>query len=55
VDYWRPVLASGKPGEIEARRRRVDGVYGRFLFRATPSFGNDGKIVKWFGTIPKQV
>ena len=26
VDYWRSVLASGKPGEIEGRPRRFDGV-----------------------------
>jgi len=50
VDYWRCVLASGQPGEIEARLRRFDGVYRWFLFRATPSLGNDGKVVKWFGT-----
>jgi PAS domain S-box-containing protein len=50
VDYWRSVLASGEPGEIEGRLRRFDGVYRWFLFRATPSFDNDGKIVKWFGT-----
>jgi len=50
VDYWRSVLASGEPGEIEARLRRFDGVYRWFLFRATPWFDRDGKIVKWFGT-----
>src|SRR5258708_5787693 len=50
VNYWRSVLASGAPGEIEARLRRSDGVYRWFLFRATPSFDNDGRVVKWFGT-----
>src|SRR6202158_6094254 len=50
VDYWRSVLASGEPGEIEGRLRRFDGVYRWFLFRATPSFDNAGRIVKWFGT-----
>jgi PAS domain S-box-containing protein len=50
VDYWRSVLASGEPGEIEGRLRRFDGVYRWFLFRATPSFDNDGRLVKWFGT-----
>jgi PAS domain S-box-containing protein len=50
VDYWRSVLASGEPGEIEGRLRRFDGVYRWFLFRATPSLDNDGKVVKWFGT-----
>jgi len=50
VDYWRSVLASGEPGEIEGRLRRFDGVYRWFLFRATPSFDSDGRVVKWFGT-----
>ena len=50
VDYWRSVLASGEAGEIEGRLRRFDGVYRWFLFLATPSFDNDGRIVKWFGT-----
>jgi formate hydrogenlyase transcriptional activator len=50
VDYWRSVLASGEPGEIEGRLRRFDGVYRWFLFRATPWFDNDGRVVKWFGT-----
>src|SRR5258708_4998352 len=50
VDYWRSVLACGELGEIEARLRRFDGVYRWFLFRATPSLDNDGRVVKWFGT-----
>ncbi|MEK6299266.1 MAG: PAS domain S-box protein [Acidobacteriota bacterium] len=50
VGYWRSVLASSEPGEIEGRLRRFDGVYRWFLFRATPSFDNDGRVVKWFGT-----
>jgi PAS domain S-box-containing protein len=50
VDYWRSVLASGQPSEIEGRLRRFDGMYRWFLFRATPSSDNSGKIVKWFGT-----
>jgi formate hydrogenlyase transcriptional activator len=50
ADYWRGVLASGQSGEIEARLRRFDGVYRWFLFRATPSLDNNGKVVKWYGT-----
>jgi formate hydrogenlyase transcriptional activator len=48
-DYWHGVLASGQPGEIEARLRRFDGIYRWFLFRATPSLDN-GRVVKWYGT-----
>jgi formate hydrogenlyase transcriptional activator len=50
VDYWQSVLASGTPAEIEGRLRRFDGVYRWFLFRATPAFDDDGKVVKWYGT-----
>src|SRR4029077_2227706 len=50
VDYWRSVIASPGPGEFEARLRRFDGVYRWFLFRAVPSFDDDGAVVKWFGT-----
>lgn len=50
VEYWQEVLASGQPGEIEGRLRRFDGEYRWFLFRATPSFDESGKIVKWYGT-----
>jgi formate hydrogenlyase transcriptional activator len=49
ADYWRSVLASGEPGEFEARLRRFDGVYRWFLFRATPSLDH-GRVVKWYGT-----
>jgi formate hydrogenlyase transcriptional activator len=50
VDYWRSVLVSGEPGEIEGRLRQFDGVYRWFLFRATPSLDSNARIVKWFGT-----
>ena len=50
VDYWRSVLASGEPGEIEGRLRQFDGVYRWFLFRAIPSLDSAARIVKWFGT-----
>ncbi len=50
VDYWRALMTSGQSGEIEGRLRRFDGVYRWFLFRATPSIDETGKIVKWYGT-----
>ena len=49
-DYWRAVLSSGQSGEIEARLRRFDGTYRWFLFRATPSIDDKGRVVKWYGT-----
>src|SRR4029077_11929905 len=50
VNYWRSVVASGQPGESEGRLRRSDGVYRWFLFRATPSLDENGRVVKWYGT-----
>ena len=50
VEHWRSLIASGQSGEIEARLRRFDGVYRWFLFRATPSLDENGRVVKWYGT-----
>lgn len=48
--YWSSTIASGEPGEIEARLRRSDGEYRWFLFRVSPLCDDSGRIVKWFGT-----
>lgn len=50
VDYWVGLLAVAQSGEIEARLRRSNGEYRWFLFRATTSHDNQGKVVKWYGT-----
>ena len=50
LDVWQGLLASGKPGELEARLRRADGVYRWFLFRVEPLRDPQGAIVKWYGT-----
>src|SRR5258707_15071253 len=49
VENWRTSLASGKPGEMEARIRRFDGEYRWFLHRAAPLCDEAGKLVKWYG------
>ena len=49
VESWRTSLASGKPGEMEARIRRFDGEYRWFLHRAAPLYDGAGKLVKWYG------
>ena len=49
LDYWRSLLASGRPGETEARLRRHDGVNRWFLFRGVPQFDDKGDLVKWYG------
>jgi len=50
MKYWVALLASGKPGETEARLRRFDGVYLWYLFRAIPLHDEVGNVVKWYGT-----
>jgi PAS domain S-box-containing protein len=50
LHVWQTLLASGEPGELEARLRRFDGVYRWFLFRAEPLFDQTGNIIKWYGT-----
>jgi PAS domain S-box-containing protein len=36
MNYYREVLSSGEPGEMEVRMRRFDGEYRWFLVRAAP-------------------
>jgi PAS domain S-box-containing protein len=50
IEEWRAALAGGKPFEKEARLRRADGEYRWFLLRAVPLRGEQGNIVKWYGT-----
>ncbi|HLG84590.1 MAG TPA: AAA family ATPase [Bradyrhizobium sp.] len=47
---WRSMLETGLPGEVEARIRRHDGEYRRFLLRASPMRDDSGRIIKWHGT-----
>ena len=49
-DYWLSTIATGQSGETEARLRRLDGEYRRFLFRASPLRDESRAIVKWYGT-----
>jgi len=50
MEAWRAILASGEPGEAEARLRRFDGEYRWFLFRAEPFRDEHGTLVRWYGT-----
>jgi PAS domain S-box-containing protein len=46
---WRAIRASGKPGEIEARLRRFDGIYHWFMFRISPVTDSSGQVIRWHG------
>src|SRR5712671_6127315 len=50
LEKWRALLASGEPGELEARLRRHDGEYRWFIFRSEPFRDERGDIVRWYGT-----
>jgi PAS domain S-box-containing protein len=50
LERWQSILASGEPGEMEARLRRFDAAYRWFLFRANPFRDELGEIVRWYGT-----
>src|ERR1700676_2576819 len=50
TDSWKATLASGGPGEHEARVRRFDGAYRSHLFRAVPLYDETGKLVKWYAS-----
>jgi formate hydrogenlyase transcriptional activator len=50
LEKWQGLLASGEPGEMEARLRRYDGVFRWFLMRVEPLREETGKIVNWYGT-----
>lgn len=49
LERWRSIPASGEPSKVEARMRRFDGEYRRFVFRTRPLAGASGQIVKWCG------
>src|SRR6266446_1640440 len=50
VREWLALMDSRKPGELEARIRRYDGVYRWFLIRVVPLLDKQGNVVKWFGS-----
>jgi len=50
VREWLAIMDSCKPGEMETRIRRYDGVYHWFLIRVVPLLDEEGNVVKWFGS-----
>ena len=49
LSTWRRRIETRSAGEYEARLRRVDGQYRRFLFRHSPRFDENGNLTQWFG------
>jgi PAS domain S-box-containing protein len=47
---WARSLATGEPYEVEFRLQAAGGEYRWHLARGTAQRGNDGEIMRWFGT-----
>ena len=50
MKVWNGVVERGTMLDVAFRLRHRDGVYRWFRTRAVPLRGEDGRIVKWFGT-----
>ena len=50
MDRWQVSIATGKPFDMVFPLRGSDGVFRSFLTRVMPVHGDDGIIVRWFGT-----
>ncbi|MES2441472.1 MAG: PAS domain-containing protein [Pseudomonadota bacterium] len=50
AERWGAALASGEPYEAEFRLRDAAGDYRWHIARAVPQRGDDGAILRWFGT-----
>ena len=50
VSDWRTSITAGEPFALEARFRRSDGAYRRFLLTIEPLRDEQGSLVRWHGT-----
>jgi len=50
MEDWRAALLAEEPFEKEARLRRADGEYRRFLLRFVPLSNELGRVVEWYAT-----
>lgn len=49
LDRWRSIVASGEPGDMEARVRRFDGKYRWLRSECSPMRDDTGRILGWYG------
>ena len=50
MERWKESLATAKPFDMVFPLRGADGAFRPFLTRIMPVCGQDGKLVRWFGT-----
>jgi len=46
INRWRAIVTETASAELVGRLRRFDGVCRWFIFRATPSLGQTGNVIK---------
>jgi PAS domain S-box-containing protein len=51
LKVWEEARRTGNPLDIEYRVRRADGVWRWMRSRAAPRYDEDGKILRWYGTL----
>ncbi|MDR9754917.1 PAS domain-containing protein [Pseudomonas sp. SZMC_28357] len=51
VERWNAILHTREPRDIQARLRRADGVYRRFVLRVNPVTDAQGTLAKWCGLL----
>jgi diguanylate cyclase (GGDEF)-like protein/PAS domain S-box-containing protein len=50
LQRWSHSVSTGKPFDMEYRLRLTDGSYRWARARAAPRRGEDGRIIRWYGT-----
>jgi PAS domain S-box-containing protein len=48
---WEEALRTGNPVDVQYRIRRRDGLWRWMRTRAAPRRNEDGKIIRWYGTL----
>jgi PAS domain S-box-containing protein len=51
AQLWRFSVLNGVPYQFEFRGRRADAMYRWCIFNAVPLRDEEGRVVKWYGTI----
>jgi diguanylate cyclase (GGDEF)-like protein/PAS domain S-box-containing protein len=49
--HWSDAVVSRSPVDVEYRLCLADGSYRWFRSRATPRLGEDGALIRWYGTV----
>ncbi|WP_457094515.1 putative bifunctional diguanylate cyclase/phosphodiesterase [Microvirga sp. P5_D2] len=51
AQHWSDAVVSRSPVDVEYRLCFADGSYRWFRARATPRLGEDGALIRWYGTV----